>query len=506
MPEVLRIADTSMTARYPRWRLLVLCLLLLLSVAISLLLISTAPQSDGHVVPFLHVWMISFLPYFAACAFVLATKPVPGRWHRIEVGVILLGALLLRAMLLPLPPGLSHDSWRYLWDARITLHGFSPYVYAPVDKVLQPLLDNVLFPNSRFRTAPTIYPPGAQAIFLVSYELAPANLFFLKGIFLVFDMVTCMALLILLKRKGLDQRRVILYAWCPLPVVEFAIQGHIDVITLTFTLLAVLSAADTSLRGRVLTGFLTGLAALTKIYPILLLAVVLPALPDGERGVNDKGMALLRKVLSRNAPLLITCFATILLGYLPYLILGHGQVFGYFATYASEQSQNAGVTQQIVHWLGDQLHIRISTTITLEHIVDLLLVSAVSLIVFVMRLRRRISMEAGVLLLYGVVLSISSHVFPWYTTTLLLWVPVLVGPLWTRVGLSGRNLAVIAVWYFTVTSLLGYFFNSDWTLYYRLVYTPVMIALGVAAIIGVLNRFRSQKGIALASRSTNNEH
>ena len=291
-----------------------------------------------------------------------------------------------------------------------------------------------------------------------------------------------------------------------MPVVEFAIQGHIDVITLTFTLLAVLSAADTSLRGRVLTGFLTGLAALTKIYPILLLAVVLPALPDGERGVNDKGMALLRKVLSRNAPLLITCFATILLGYLPYLILGHGQVFGYFATYASEQSQNAGVTQQIVHWLGDQLHIRISTTITLEHIVDLLLVSAVSLIVFVMRLRRRISMEAGVLLLYGVVLSISSHVFPWYTTTLLLWVPVLVGPLWTRVGLSGRNLAVIAVWYFTVTSLLGYFFNSDWTLYYRLVYTPVMIALGVAAIIGVLNRFRSQKGIALASRSTNNEH
>jgi Glycosyltransferase family 87 len=349
----------------------------------------------------------------------------------------------------------------------------------------------VLFPNSRFRTVPTIYPPGAQAIFLLSYVLAPANLFFLKGIFLAFDMVTCMALLVLLKRKGLDQRRVMLYAWCPLPIVEFAIQGHVDVITLTFTLLAVLSAANTSVRGRVLTGFLTGFAALTKIYPILLLAVVLLALPDGERDVNNRGMALLRKVLSRNAPLLITCFATILLGYLPYLILGHGQVFGFFATYADQQGQNAGVAQQIVHWLGDQLHIRISTTITLEHIVDLLLVSAVSLIVLVMRLRKRISIEVGVLLLYGVVLSVSSHVFPWYTTTLLLWVPVLVGPLWTRAGLSGRNLAIIAVWYFTVTSLLGYFFNSDWTLYYRLVYTPVMIALGVAAIIGVLNHVRT---------------
>ena len=71
--------------------------------------------------------------------------------------------------------------------------------------------------------------------------------------------------------------------------------------------------------------------------------------------------------------------------------------------------------------------------ITLEHIVDVLLVSAVSLIVFVMRLRGRISRETGVLLLYGVVHAISSHVFPWYTTTLLLWVPVFVGPLWTRV-------------------------------------------------------------------------
>ncbi len=85
---------------------------------------------------------------------------------------------MLRAMLLPLPPNLSRDSWRYLWDARVTLHGFSPYVYAPVDKALWPLIDNVLFPNSRFRTAPTIYPPGAQGIFLLSYILCTGQLIF----------------------------------------------------------------------------------------------------------------------------------------------------------------------------------------------------------------------------------------------------------------------------------------------------------------------------------------
>src|SRR6266702_351117 len=341
VPEALRIADKSMTARYPWWRILVLCLLWLLSVVIYLLLIGAAPQSDGHAVPFLHVWMISFLPYFAACALVLATKPPVGRWRWIELSIIFSGALIFRIMLLPLPPGLSRDSWRYLWDARVLLHGYSPYVYAPWDKALLPLRDNLLLPNSRFRDVPTIYPPGAQAIFVLSYLLAPSNLYFLKGIFLSFDMVTCVALVVLLRRKGLDQRRVILYAWCPLPIIEFAIQGHVDVITLTFTILAVLAASNHSVRGYMLTGFLIGLATLTKIYPILLLAVILPV-------EDDKDVTVMQRIRYHYVPLLGSCFATIIIGYMPYLILGHGQAFGFFAAYASEQGQNAGVTQQIV--------------------------------------------------------------------------------------------------------------------------------------------------------------
>ena len=213
-------------------------LLCLLAVIIYILLIDAAPESDDHIAPFLYVWMISFLPYFAACAFVLATKPLVGHWRWIELRHYFTWGISAARDASSTPPGLSHDSWRYLWDARVTLHGFSPYVYAPGDKTLAALQNSFLYTNSRFRNVPTIYPPGAQAIYLLSYLLAQANLYFLKGIFLIFDMVTCIALVILLGRKGLDQRRVILYAWCPLPIVEFAIQGHVDVITLTFTILA----------------------------------------------------------------------------------------------------------------------------------------------------------------------------------------------------------------------------------------------------------------------------
>jgi hypothetical protein len=540
----LQIADRPVTPTYPWWRLVTICLLFLLSVIIYILLIGAAPHNDNDVPPFLHIEILSFIPYLGACAFVLATKPVSGRWRWIEIGIILLGALVLRAMLLPLSPSLSRDSWRYLWDARVTLHGFSPYVYAPFDKALVPLRDTVLLPNSRFRTVPTIYPPGAQGVFLLSYLLAGANLFFLKGIFLVFDMVTCIALVILLGRKGLDQRRVILYAWCPLPIIEFAVDGHVDVITLTFTILAVLAATNTSLRGRMLTGFLIGLATLTKIYPILLLVALVPALPEAPRDPiyrvpgEEEGKASdratlaslplpqgainraptrlsweqLRGIIRYNAPLFIACFVTILLGYVPYLILGHGQVFGYFATYASEQGENAGVVQQFVHWLGNHYHLALMNTISLEHSIDFLLVCAVSLSVFVLRLYNRIGRETAVLLLFGVILSISSHVFPWYTTTLLLWVPVLLGPLWQHKRPIGRGLAIIATWYFTLTSIFGYFFKGvaglpvpDWTPYYNLVYWPVVITLIVAAIIGIMNLYRYQKGFHLANHSTKNQ-
>jgi Glycosyltransferase family 87 len=494
VPEDTRIADKPQAAKRFWGRLLMLCSLLSLSVIIYVLLIHVAPQNDDRIAPFLHVWMISFLPYFAACAFVLATKPLAGKWRWIELGIIVLGALILRIMLLPLPPGLSHDSWRYLWDARVTLHGFSPYVYAPSDKALASLQNTILYTNSRFRNVPTIYPPGAQAVYLLSYILVPTNLYFLKGLFVIFDMLTCILLIVLLGRNGLDQRRVILYAWCPLPLIEFAIQGHVDVITLTFTILAILAASYHSVRGFILTGFLIGLATLTKLYPILLLVVILPY-------GDDRDASLMQRLTYHYVPLLASCFATIIIGYMPYLLLGHGQALGFFAAYASEQGQNAGVTQQVVHWLGDRFRLSFTKTIELEHLVDVFLLGTASVIVFVLRWRNRISIEAGTLILFGVVLCISSHVFPWYTTILLLWVPVLLVPFWSNTGLVGQGLAIIAVWYFTTTVLLSYFFNpaqgvpDDWTMYYRFVYWPVMIALGIATLIGVMNVIRFQKRV-----------
>ncbi len=550
--KTLEAVKLSPTAKHRWWRAAALGTLLLVALAFYPFLYKTAPPDTTQDIytfrPFLGLWIISFLPYFAACALVLATRSA-GRWRWVELSIILAGAFILRALLLPLPPGFSRDSWRYLWDARVTLHGFSPYVYTPGS--LKSLVDNVLFPRMRFRFSPTIYPPGAQAVFLLSYLLAGSNLYFLKGIFLIFDMVTCGALVIYLKRKGLDPRRVLLYAWCPLPVIEFAVNGHVDVISLTFSILALLSFSNNTLRGRILTGFLLGMAALTKIYPVLLLLVVVPDMlrEAMERGRTNKTGAgetsraargiragaspaptlygksdfvryrvgarvypqlasalaslahflhaiprIIRHIRARDYALLGACLLTVLLGYLPYYIMGHGQVLGYFTIYGSEQGENAGIVQLLMQWTAHAYKWNLQTTIDREHVVAALFILAVSLVVFVLRLRQRMSMAMAALLFYVAILAISPHVFPWYMTVLLLWMPLLIRPFWKNRRFAASALAVATVWYVVSVSLLSYYDSTgphrhvpDWTPFYVLTYWPTVIVLIIAAIIGVKN-------------------
>ncbi len=461
------VPETLHPGKHPWWRSLVLGLLLLLSVAVYVLLIEVAPkQRLGPVTLFTQVWIISLLPYFGASAFILLTKPFEGRWRWIELGIIFMGAFVFRAMLLPLTPILSNDSWRYLWDARVFLHGYSPYVTVPNDPVLLPLRDLQIYWQMAYREVPTIYPPGALYIYTLSYLLAPSNLYFLKAIFLVCDMVTCALLAVLLARKGLDARRVIIYAWSPLPIVEFAVQGHVDVVSITLTVLAVLCAASTRRGSRALTGFLIAIATLIKIYPILMLVVV---------------------VRRRDWPLLATCVVTIVLAYTPFLILGHGQAFGYFSTYADQQGTSAGVVQLVTFQLGQNLGFNLANILLLQHIVDVLVIAFMSLVVWALRLFKQISMEAATLILFGTVFAISSHVLPWYTPALLIWIVLLPGRLWTKQGPSASGLAVAVTWYFTWASLFGYFIPvfQSWSPYYLFVYDVVIVGLAIGLTLGV---------------------
>ncbi len=475
---------SSKNRRWQQWRLPLLCVLLLVSLGCMLLLRMSAPPIDTPVASWILLWMVSFLPYLAAAVLILTTRPLEGRACWLELSIILLGALVLRAILLPLAPNLSHDSWRYLWDARITLHGYSPYVYAPHDAALVHLR-NSIYDNSRYRNVPTLYPPAAQAVYLLSYLIAPDNLMVFKGLLVLLEIVTCGALIVLLCARGLDPSRCLIYAWCPLPIVEFAMQGHHEAITLIFTLLALACSLRCWRWSAVCTGVLIALATLTNIYPLLLLLVVLPC--------RDRAWMI---------TCLATCGITVILAYVPYIILGHGRAFGFFTTYVSEYSWNGGSVLLFTQWLSAYWQFDGFMTHVLSYGIDLLLVGGVTLAIWWQRQHAHISREAATLILIGTVFCVSTHVFPWYNTALLPWVALLAGPLWSRPqGFSGKGLATGMVWYFACASICAYFVvtNSSWPIYYLCVYDPTLLGLGIATFVG-FRRMRGQpKGASVES-------
>ncbi len=446
-------------------RIVSLVVLLATMVAITIKILALAPY-QGVIDPFFSLWLALFVPYLLACLILVMTKPARGRGRWLELGLILFGALLLRAMLVPLPPhpGLSRDSWRYLWDARVTLLSYSPYVSPPNSPQFLGLHD-FLFDNSRFRNTPTIYPPAAQAVYLLSYLLAPSNIYFLKGIFVGCDLLSCGLIMLLLKRRGLDPARALLYAWCPLPIVEIAFQGHLDALTILFSLLTVLAALGASTRrgGRFWTGFWLAVTTLTKLYPLVYLVAVWHR---------------------RERLLPLVCLLVIALSYVPYVILGHGHVLGFFSTYIDEQSPNAGPLRVVLIWLNDQAGVSGLLRTLWQQGVVVVTLAGVALGVWLLRQKERISVEAAMLLLTGAIFLVSPHIFSWYTAALLPWVAILVRPLWSRrTGLNAAGLIVAASWYLACTSVMQYSAGAshDWSSYYWLVYGPVWLALLLAA-------------------------
>ena len=88
------------------------------------------------------------------------------------LSVILWGTVLSRLILIWVPPLLSEDVWRYLWDGKILLSGLNPYAYAPADSALDSFTHEHNLNSVRAQIGhshiPTVYPPTAQITFLFS--------------------------------------------------------------------------------------------------------------------------------------------------------------------------------------------------------------------------------------------------------------------------------------------------------------------------------------------------
>src|SRR5262249_9419976 len=136
---------------------------------------------------------------------------------RPSLALVLAAAALLRLGALAAPVYLSDDIYRYIWDGRIQAAGINPYRYIPTDAELAPLRDTAVFPNiNRNNYAPTIYPPGAQMVFLGINRIGE-TVPVVKLVLVAAEAIGIGALLLVLRAVGAPTQNILLYAWHPLP-------------------------------------------------------------------------------------------------------------------------------------------------------------------------------------------------------------------------------------------------------------------------------------------------
>ena len=352
-------------------------------------------EINHFVIGFGLVAMYQALLYLVA-VWVVLNRPM-NRWTFV---IILATAAGCRLICLFSPPFLSTDIFRYVWDGWVQAAGINPYRYIPADPHLAFLRDLNIYPNINRRTyAHTIYPPGAQMLFLLITRFGGSVLCMKTGM-VALEALTIWPLVRLLQALGLRREQVLIYAWHPLLFWEVASSGHVDGAALPLIVLALLLRLR---RKPAATGLALAAATLIKLYPIALF----PALFG--RKWDWKMPACVAGVIAA--------------GYGCYLSVGP-QVLGFLPEYAKEEGLESGSRYFLLTLARHTLHREALPTAAFYGFAALLLLG--------LAIWAWLKSEAGpvdmircsFLIAAALMLLFSSH-YPWYYLWLLPFVCVI---------------------------------------------------------------------------------
>ena len=325
--------------------------------------------------------LLSLLAFIVYLSGLFAARPLAGRTALV---IALVSGLLFRLLLLPEPPLLSDDYFRYLWDGLLQTRGINPYRYAPADPALTGLADS-LQAQVNHAEVRTIYPPLAQLVFLFAAATGGGWLT-LKAIWLACDVAIAGLLYQLLPAKPRISAWA-LYWWSPLVVIEVAWNAHLDLLGVLLVVATLYSARRTTRPASAL-GVTLGGATLVKYFAVALL----PSLARGRRPWR----------------LIIAFVLTVLALYLPYISAGR-HLFAGLTTYAAHWRFNDGL-----FWL--------LATLTTSTVLAKLLAAFVVLFIIFQSARNEWPLERAAFWLIGAILVLSPTVHPWY----LLWMVPLI--------------------------------------------------------------------------------
>ncbi len=341
------------------------------------------------------VWFIKLALVQSALYLVAAWLIVRARSARSTLIIVLVLAGIFRLSIVFAPPYLSDDIYRYVWDGRVQAAGINPYRYIPADEHLQSLRDEQIYPKINRRDyAHTMYAPAAEGAYFLTTRISE-SVTWMKLTIVGFEMITVWLLMELLASFGMPRQRILIYAWHPLAVWEFAGSGHIDPLAFAFIALALLARRR---NWETATGISLGLATLAKLFPI----VLFPAL---------------YKRWGWKMPAALV--ATILAGYLPYIGVGPLGVIGFIPGYAQERGIVSG-EQFFILGLVDRLFGVKLPNLIFVSFAGAVLLSLALWSAFKLKQGDRSYLKASLMLGTVFMVLFAPH-FPWYFAWLILF-------------------------------------------------------------------------------------
>lgn len=382
------------------------------------------------------------------------------------VAIVVLAAAARLAAASGTTPSISNDLYRYGWDAHVQLSGIDPYRYPPAAPQQQHLRTPPFFPTPagcaqigkrpdcttlNRPAARTIYPPVAEAWFDLVALVAPGRgvrQWQLAGA--AVDMAAIGLMIVGLTRLGRDPRDVAWYALSPVPVIEFAGNGHVDGLGLLLLLAALLALER---RRQALAGLFIGMATMVKLYP---------------------GLAAVACWRKGRWPLVATAAGVCAVAYAPHIAAVGARVVGYLPGYLREE-----------HYANAARFLLIGVLPVPGQVVTAVAVLALAAAA-VWVVRTDLAPAAGVAVLLAAAVFVTSPVQPWYA-----------------VGLAGVGMVAGSPWLITPALLAEIYYaavvldDPHQVAVGRICYGAALVAVLTAVISARLVRIRTKQSNSL---------
>ena len=335
--------------------------------------------SERPILEYLAIYFSIFSLYTLACLSVFKSN-----WTQKTFWVLIAFGLLFRFAVLPSQQIQEDDVYRYLWDGKVFAHGINPFKFAPEEinqyqsiKVQNPayflshygkndqnelaVLNDLKWESDialrymeriNHPDVPTIYPPLAQYVFRFSQQINPDSLFTLRIMFLAFDLMGMVFIILALRALNLNQNFSLVYFWSPLMIKETYNSTHLDIIGISCLCASVYFLIRKRMVGSI---FFLALSVLGKFYSAVLLPFYLQRSWFLAQENRQRGAATL------TLHLILFC-TVITVFYLPFIDIGGG-VFEGLKTYSTHWQSNDSLFAILLYVLKNILKLGMVTEI-----------------------------------------------------------------------------------------------------------------------------------------------